>query len=62
MFLLSPFVKGRRERIATAFPFDDSSTVKTIQEIFDAKPLLGAAAYERSFARLGMVSDASKGD
>jgi hypothetical protein len=44
-----------------SIPFDHSSTVKTIQEIFHAKPLLDAPAYEGSFARLGMVSDDSKG-
>lgn len=46
MFLLSPFAKGGGKRgYSNSIPYDHSSTLKTIQEIFHVTPLLGAAAY-----------------
>ena len=45
MFLLSPFAKGDgRHGYANSIRYDHSSTLKTLQEIFNVKPLLGAAA------------------
>ena len=44
-FLLSPFAKGRGKRAYSNFiHYDHSSTLKTLQEIFQVGPLLGAAA------------------
>jgi hypothetical protein len=46
MFLLSPFAKGGgKSGYSNSIPYDHSSTLKTIQEIFRVTPLLGAAAY-----------------
>jgi hypothetical protein len=45
MFLLSPFAKGGGKKpYANFIHYDHSSTLKTLQEIFDVEPLLGAAA------------------
>jgi phosphatidylinositol-3-phosphatase len=45
MFLLSPFAKGGGKKPFTnSIHSDHSSTLKTLQEIFHAEPLLGAAA------------------
>lgn len=45
MFLLSPFAKGGGKHGYTSnVRYDHSSTLKTLQEIFNVKPLLGAAA------------------
>lgn len=45
MFLLSPFAKGSgRRAYSNDIHYDHSSTLKTLQEIFDVGPLLGAAA------------------
>ncbi|MGI8959849.1 MAG: alkaline phosphatase family protein [Bryobacteraceae bacterium] len=45
MFLLSPFAKGGGKReYSNNIRYDHSSTLKTLQEIFDVEPLLGAAA------------------
>ena len=45
MFLLSPFARGHGEHGYTnSIHYDHSSTLKTIEEIFDLQPLLGAAA------------------
>jgi hypothetical protein len=45
MFLLSPFAKGRgRAAYSNHIHYDHSSTLKTLQEIFQVGPLLGAAA------------------
>jgi len=44
MFLLSPFAKGEgRMGYSNSIHYDHSSTLKTLQEIFDVGPLLGAA-------------------
>jgi hypothetical protein len=44
MFLLSPFAKGRGKRAySNSIHYDHSSTLKTLQEIFQVGPLLGAA-------------------
>ena len=45
VFLLSRFAKGGGKRPYTNYiHYDHSSTLKTLQEIFDVEPLLGAAA------------------
>ena len=45
MFVLSPFAKGEgKAAYSNNIHYDHSSLVKTVQEIFDVKPLLGAAA------------------
>ena len=45
MFLLSPFAKGGAKKpYSNSIHYDHSSTLKTLQEIFDVQPLLGAAA------------------
>ena len=45
LFLLSPFAKGHGTHGYTNYVhYDHSSTLKTIEEIFDLQPLLGAAA------------------
>jgi hypothetical protein len=45
MFVLSPLAKGGgRESFSNSIHYDHSSTLKTIQEIFGVRPLLGAAA------------------
>jgi hypothetical protein len=45
MFLLSPFAKGGGKKpYSTNIVYDHSSTLKTLQEIFQVSPLLGAAA------------------
>jgi len=45
MFLLSPFAKGGGETAySNNIHYDHSSTLKTLQEIFQVGPLLGAAA------------------
>ena len=45
MFLLSPFAKGGgKKAYSNSIHYDHSSTLKTLQEIFQVKPLLGAAA------------------
>ncbi len=45
MFLLSPFAKGGGKRAySNSIHYDHSSTLKTLQEIFQVGPLLGAAA------------------
>ena len=44
MFLLSPFAKGSgRTGYSNSIYYDHSSTLKTVEEIFGVKPLLGAA-------------------
>jgi len=44
MFLLSPFAKGGGKRAySNSIHYDHSSTLKTLQEIFQVGPLLGAA-------------------
>jgi len=44
MFLLSPFAKGAGKRpYSNNVHYDHSSTLKTLQEIFNVGPLLGAA-------------------
>lgn len=49
MFLLSPFAKGHGEHGYTNYiHYDHSSTLKTIEEIFDVQPLLGAAADDKT--------------
>jgi len=46
MFLLSPFAKGSgKSAYSNSIPYDHSSALKTLQEIFHVTPLLGAAAY-----------------
>jgi hypothetical protein len=46
MFLLSPFAKGSgKTAYSNSIPYDHSSTLKTLQEIFHVTPLLGGAAY-----------------
>lgn len=48
MFLLSPFAKGGGKReYHTYVHYDHSSTLKTLEEIFDVEPLLGAAADDK---------------
>src|SRR5262249_45233056 len=45
MFILSPFAKGGgRRAYSNSIHYDHSSTLKTLQEIFQVEPLLGAAA------------------
>jgi hypothetical protein len=45
MFILSPFAKGGgKKAYSNSIHYDHSSTVKTLEEIFDVQPLLGAAA------------------
>ena len=45
MFLLSPFAKGGgKTAYSNSIHYDHSSTLKTLQEIFQVGPLLGAAA------------------
>ena len=45
MFVLSPFAKGGgKTAYSNSIHYDHSSLLKTIQEIFNVKPLLGAAA------------------
>jgi hypothetical protein len=45
MFLLSPFAKGEgKQPFSNVIHYDHSSTLKTLQEIFNVTPLLGAAA------------------
>lgn len=45
MFILSPFAKGGgKHPFSNSIHYDHSSTLKTLQEIFGVKPLLGAAA------------------
>jgi len=45
MFLLSPFAKGGgKTAYSNGIHYDHSSTLKTLQEIFQVGPLLGAAA------------------
>jgi hypothetical protein len=45
MFLLSPFAKGGGKKpYSNNIVYDHSSTLKTLQEIFQVSPLLGAAA------------------
>ena len=45
MFILSPFAKGGGKKpFSNSIHYDHSSTLKTLQEIFGVKPLLGAAA------------------
>jgi hypothetical protein len=45
MFLLSPFAKGGgKAAYSNSIHYDHSSTLKTLQEIFQVGPLLGAAA------------------
>ena len=45
MFLLSRFAKGGgKKAYSNHIHYDHSSTLKTLQEIFDVEPLLGAAA------------------
>jgi hypothetical protein len=45
MFLLSPFAKGGgRTSYSNSIHYDHSSTLKTMQEIFQVGPLLGGAA------------------
>ena len=49
MFLLSPFAKGKGEHGYTNYVrYDHSSTLKTIEEIFELQPLLGAAADDKT--------------
>lgn len=45
MFILSPFAKGGGKKAYTnSIHYDHSSTLKTLEEIFNVQPLLGAAA------------------
>jgi hypothetical protein len=45
MFVLSPFAKGGgKTSYSNSVHYDHSSLLKTVQEIFNVKPLLGAAA------------------
>lgn len=45
MFVLSPFAKGGGTKAySNSIHYDHSSLLKTLQEIFNVKPLLGAAA------------------
>ena len=45
MFILSPFAKGGgKTAFSNSIHYDHSSTLKTLQEIFQVGPLLGAAA------------------
>jgi hypothetical protein len=49
MFLLSPFARGAgRSAYSNSIHYDHSSTLKTLQEIFQVGPLLGAAADPQS--------------
>ena len=49
MFLLSPFVKGGGKRAySNSIPYDHSSTLKTLQDIFKVSPLSGAAAHSET--------------
>ena len=49
MFLLSPFAKaGGKKPYSNGIHYDHSSTLKTLEEIFSVKPLLGAAADPRT--------------
>lgn len=49
VFLLSPFAKGEGKReYENHVRYDHSSTLKTLQEIFDVEPLLGAAANDKT--------------
>ena len=49
MFLLSPFAKGGGKKpYSNGIHYDHSSTLKTLEEIFSVKPLLGAAADPRT--------------
>jgi hypothetical protein len=49
VFLLSPFAKGGGKREYENYVhFDHSSTLKTLEEIFDVEPLLGAAANDKT--------------
>ena len=45
MFILSPFAKGGGKKpFSNSIHYDHSSALKTLQEIFQVEPLLGAAA------------------
>jgi hypothetical protein len=49
MFLLSPFAKGSgKTEYVNYIHYDHSSTLKTLEEIFDVQPLLGAAANDKT--------------
>ena len=49
-FLLSPFAKGGgKKAYSNSIHYDHSSTLKTLQEIFNVGPLLGAAADHTTF-------------
>ena len=59
MFILSPFAKGGgKTAYSNSIHYDHSSTLKTLQEIFQVGPLLGAAADLETKA----LSDFFKGD
>ncbi len=49
MFMLSPFAKGGgRSAYSNFIHYDHSSTLKTIEELFRVRPLLGAAANSKT--------------
>lgn len=59
MFILSPFAKGGgKTAYSNSIHYDHSSTLKTLQEIFQVGPLLGAAADPQTKD----LSDFFKGD
>lgn len=63
MFLLSPFAKGHGEHGYTSYKhYDHSSTLKTIEEIFDLQPLLGAAADDKTKDLCDLFEGGCRGD
>jgi hypothetical protein len=63
MFLLSPFAKGHGERGYTNYVhYDHSSTLKTIEEIFDLQPLLGGAADDKTKDLCDLFEGGCEGD
>jgi hypothetical protein len=63
VFLLSPFAKGEGKREYENYVhYDHSSTLKTLQEIFDVEPLLGAAADDKTKDLRDWFRNACDGD
>jgi phospholipase C len=63
MFLLSPFAKGGgKQAYSNSVHYDHSSTLKTLQEIFNVNPLLGAAAYSNTYDLSDLFKENCRGD
>ena len=63
MFLLSPFAKGGgKKAYSNSIHYDHSSTLKTLQEIFNVNPLLGAAAYSNTYDLSDLFKENCRGD